>query len=153
MPKIAKHKAPCIYALEVWLTSLLLGSFIGFLNSYWDVDFQEMRGDVLLAFIIVGLAISLPCFVLLWAAAYVVGGLRWGTRGKKLATSIISFVLCIGLFTSIIGLRSLLDGSSVIFIADYLVTLLVAVWVWRWPGWSGQREESDGQERAANPEG
>jgi len=123
-----------LYALKIWLTSLVLGPFGWYLAPHSRDEVLQYFHDMFYYASIVALWYSWPCFLLLWLEVYVVEKRVWGVGIKKLATSVVC------LFLALAAIRGFMwDGIDepkyiLCILGSYVVSVQAGVWVWKWPG-------------------
>jgi hypothetical protein len=122
-----------LYALKVWLTTLVLGPMLWLLFVRKD----GIRGGYLDVYVYVfylGIAFSFPCFLLFWLGVRQVERQSWGLPCKKLAACVVAETLAVLLFVAVmLYLRAIPNRYTLPFMLGYLSALLAAVFVYRWP--------------------
>jgi hypothetical protein len=130
----AKPKAVYIYPLQIWLTSVTIGPILSFLSPGVSDHSGLTPWELYWAELVSGLILFFPSFLLLWAG---VAYLNRGTRRvlfKKIVVAGCALVLGIATVSWIIDWSEpILQGENLRFIVGYLGSLLVAVFLFRWP--------------------
>jgi hypothetical protein len=134
MPNPDKSKTVFFYCFQVWLTSASIGPILWILSegdsSSSLFSFVEFYGLAL----VFGLMLSVPSFLLLIAGVAFVRRRPWEVLTKKFAIAVWTIPLAIAPFLLIIDWRDpSLEKWKVIGIGAFLVPLIAAVFLFRWP--------------------
>ena len=136
MPQSAKSKTAFLYSIQVWLTSALTGPMLWYFSPAinkgahsFSTFFQFYGAALLFVFMF-----SFPSFLLLFAGVVYIDRRAWQLLTRKFVITGWAFVLAIVPFLVIFDWdRSLVSVSALFFAGAYIVPLVAAIFLFRWP--------------------
>jgi hypothetical protein len=135
MLRLARYKPALLYALKIWLTSVLLAPPIWYYTfGVRDESFPFIAGTFSTYYEIItlfGILFLVPGFLFFSAAVIFIERRPWRRKYKRFATAGLAAGLS---FLFSYSLDAGGDGwSFVVFAASYMVLQVAAVFVYRWP--------------------
>ncbi|MEO6149616.1 MAG: hypothetical protein ABIN95_02870, partial [Mucilaginibacter sp.] len=120
-----------IYSLKVWKTSIFVSPLLIVFITKLQVDLRiDEANSMFVGGIILGFLFSIPSFMLLWIATYLVTHthLKWGN--KKTLLSFLSVALVLLAFSLYGRLRGLPRGEACL-IAVYSIVAVTSIWLYK----------------------
>jgi hypothetical protein len=131
-----KYKAPFLYVLQIWWTSLLLGPFVYSLEDFPNLSLYYYFG-LIKATLFAASLVSLPWPFLFWLALRIIDRRPWMRYSKKLVAAVVAMgIAVINIFVAFflwLGFNDIIISKLLFLMGAYVLPLVIAVWVYRWP--------------------
>jgi H+/Cl- antiporter ClcA len=129
-------KQTLIYSLKIWLTSVVLSPiFYTVYDALTRPKFiynPRNEAEAYLYFLVFGLALSIPSWVLFWLSLHCINTQRWKPITTKLLISIVAVALTFTPFLMVYSLYDLSRDSSTIGVPIcYSLLILAGVWYYK----------------------
>lgn len=131
-----KSKAVYVYPLQVWLTTICLGSFIlSKATENPDLSLAGLIHDLSMEAVALFLfVLFVPCFFLLLAAVIIADWFPSKIYIKRIIIAIWGILLVTAPLFLVFGISALpSEKPSQIILSSYIVPLLASVFIFRWP--------------------